>query len=385
MTIHVPNDNGVIARIEEAMYGAHEVAKARGDSVGNLDVASLLWYNFLATEHARRTARGDSVADLDTVLARAGIQSARADASSYYQGEGIERSQREFMQPERPRELLRHIPIRPIDARARSYTDRELEISGQVQRYNDGDTIHARVGISRTETAPRGVHTWMTTFNAGSWLQGLFMAHAGRSDGARLAAGATRLLESALNLMILQSEAGTDLRGIKQDGTAAIPILRNKSTVTVGDYTSGNIDAVFEDLRAQLQKPAEVSDGSMPGHDTAIVSRRWYNKLTNPSNFEVGGSDNADAIVEKTLRSQGIQSLVLAAEMQDIGGTGVDGVLTFNSTDEGGLRHALAMRPAPIGSETHPVNGTTTYVACRSGGLSCVKSGAAHLILYPVQ
>jgi hypothetical protein len=349
-----------------------------------LDFTSLVTVGFLAGRVAK-----DGVKAVDSAVLDAYRQAATAgavapvrkvaDATEYYEHDlTAPLRDQPFVRPQRPRALLAAIPTIAIDPGQRYYTIRYLDHLANAAKMRGGDTSPPIAGIARTELPPREVHwTWSAAPTA-QWFSRRQDAYAGHDNEAERRAAAVLGVEQAMNQDLLATDAGVALWGLAP-GPNAVPALREASPLASVLAATG--DQMLADFDEALSKIAEVSDTTMPAPDSMLVDLPLLNLMRRKFNFVAGGEGSIVSAFQAVMASHGITSVSVCNELRNFAGAGTGAIVLFSRGSDLSLRHALAMRPAPVHSYTGPTGDLTIYAGA-SAGLVVPNAQAAYIRSY---
>lgn len=294
----------------------------------------------------------------------------RTDASWFppdaltYREPGLVRS------PFAPRVLSASIPVRNVDAWAERFQVGTVAGSGSVAPYRPGMTDIPRVGVS-TNYRQRPVHTFVTSTSI-NWMHALQGARSDINIVAENAEAARDAFGEFFEEALVNGVAGLDYNGIAQLGAT-----RYTSTV---DYSSASLtlDDIYRDFATMVQSVRETAGfrGSPP--NTLLLGSRWANRIKRTSNYAAGGDSNgslliaslagAEAGLARAMGQAGITEIIEAPSLTGFEGSDYDGALLIDRMDAKGLRHVVAMTPAPV--RTHSsLDADETLWAARDGGL----------------
>jgi hypothetical protein len=363
---------GSLTRTIEARLRDESV---RADAAKAPDAAALVatsWARERADSIARET-RGNADAIRARILGahrRDATAGRRADAASYYAmdlaanlpGSPIVRPRADLS------DLLVAIPTRNVAAGAATWRRRFVTHQGAAGVYRPGSTQPPIASISRDEGQGEIVTYWTCVVD--EWLEQLHDGFSGLDNAGEKAAAATRALEELAHTAILSGIPGLGISSLQD-----LPMSRRASSLV---YGTAAIDDVLKDLASHLDAAVEAAKGtSRP--DSIIVSERIMNRLNRYANFANGGSQYASQIVSSLFTDRGITKVVPGFSLQDFGGSNVDAMIAFSSSETSGLANVLAMRPAPVRT-VETIGGRATVYAMRHGGLELPIATSALLV-----
>ena len=348
---------------------------ARADAVKAPDAAALVatsWARERADSIARET-RGNADAIRARILGahrRDATAGRRADAASYYAmdlaanlpGSPIVRPRADLS------DLLVAIPTRNVAAGAATWRRRFVTHQGAAGVYRPGSTQPPIASISRDEGQGEIVTYWTCVVD--EWLEQLHDGFSGLDNQGEKAAAATRALEELAHTAILSGIPGLGISSLQD-----LPMSRRASSLV---YGTAAIDDVLKDFASHLDAAVEAAKGtSRP--DSIVVSERILNRLNRYANFANGGNQYASQIVQSLFSDRGITKVVPGFSLQDFGGSNVDAMIAFSSSETSGLANVLAMRPAPVRT-VETIGGRATVYAMRHGGLELPIATSALLV-----
>lgn len=371
--------------VYSAVHGPACRDARRADSAGRaLGTSGILWDAYI-----RRVARADEQAArvLSEQLQRSGIDHHdRADATTFLQGDLIDRGSRVFYVPQRRNTLFETLPVHNVQAWAESWTAVAANEAGVAKPWDKGSTDSYTVDASLDEDL-RPMMMFRSDVDElyGDAQQRAISSAAARDvySQARQQARALEAHAKAHNAGLLGGVAG--FKGYSLVGANKIPgMLDRTSTVTYGDDTSGQIDAQLRELALTIELIPEESEGTVYAPDTMMCTQRFLNRVGTHPNFEAGGTAMSMEVVRNFLQSKGITQVIIADELRNLGGTSnVDGVLFYNRTEETSLRQVLGLRPAPVATgKVDPLTEKTVFLS-GFGGLYAELAGS--VLLYRAQ
>ena len=347
----------------------------RADATKAPDAAALVatsWARERADSIARET-RGNADAIRARILGahrREATAGRRADAASYYAmdlvanlpGSPIVRPRADLS------DLLVGIPTRNVAAGAQTWRRRFVTHSGAAGVYRPGATQPPIASISRDEGQGEIVTYWTCVVD--EWLESMHDGYSGLDNAGEKAAAATRALEELAHTAILSGIPGLGIASLQD-----LPMSRRASSVVYGTAAA---DDALEDFASHLDAAVEAAKGtSRP--DSIVISERIMNRLHRYTNFAFGGTAYASKIVSDLFVEKGITKVVPGYSLQDFGGTNVDAMIAFSSSEDSGLANVLAMRPAPVRT-VETIGGRATVYAMRHGGLELPIATSALLV-----
>jgi len=347
----------------------------RADAAKAPDAAALVatsWARERADSIARET-RGNADAIRSRILGahrRDATAGRRADAASYYAldlaaalpGSPVVRPRADLS------DLLSGIPTRNVAAGAATWRRRFVTHEGAAAVYRPGSTQAPQASISRDEAQGEIVTYWTCVVD--EWLESMHDGFSGLDNAGERAAAATRALEELAHNAILSGIPGVGIASL-----ADLPMSRRASSIVYGTAAA---DDALEDFASHLDAAVEAAKGnSRP--DTVIISERIMNRLHRYTNFAFGGTAYASKIIADLFVEKGIQRVIPGYSLQDFGGSNVDAMIAFSSSEDRGLANVLAMRPAPVRT-VETIGGRATVYAMRHGGLELPVATSAILV-----
>lgn len=254
---------------------------------------------------------------------------------------------------------------------ARTHTVRRFLEDGEVAVYRGGTDV-PRVGVSQVEEE-FPVRHYVTSF-ATNHFEMLSSNFANTSEAERKMRSARRIMESFLNRMIWGIGPNEE-HGLF--GVLNYPWLAKKIASVLFDGSAA-VDDVLTELQDAANFPAQQSKATF-SPNRMVTSTRVRDYLMNTRL----GSVNDTTIGEFFARNnEHINTIEGAWELRDIAGTGVDGILFYNDSEDGITNEMVqGLTPLPI---QHFGFEDITYLYASHGGIIMRDAGNNILLLVTV-
>lgn len=386
MTIWIPSDDFRAAPVPVSGSRARSAVinaiaslpsgRLRSDSGHRVDAATAAWTAYLYGRAREIRADSNTVMEIDAAF-RPRLQQGpgRADSSSYFALETVDRSGPIHERPLVPQQLLGAIPVQSVDVSKDTYEVKFVDATASVENRPSGKTT-LPLSEATADSSLRKLHVFHTGYASGDWRAQQLQRSMSFSEDALKA----QRCEWALNNFASSTWLRSGVTGLDAWSLADLPVQRETSTLTYGTTAA---DTVLQEFVGYLQYFSEVWKGARGGATLrCLISARVVHAISRYSNFAAGGTGlyRTQAVLDM-IRGEGFEP-TMVHELYNFGGANVDGMVLYADYPDG-LRHLLGMAPAPVGS--YPVGGTTvTEMAMISGGLICPDRESCYIIELPV-
>lgn len=383
MLITQSRDFGLVSR---AIHAASASNAPRADSKGNpLSESALLWAHHIA--RVRGDARNDERGRLAVRLASMAFKGAsavdvRADASSFFANDLVDRATTITVRPQRPNAVLGAIPVDNVRPWAESWTAKYGEDAGSAVPYRKGSTDTRYVnGAVSEEIRPMMLFRADTRDEIGDAEQAAMSG----VDFNSQAEDTRRALEAhakAHNEGLVSGVAG--FGGYHLGNLPGV--LRVASTT---EYGTTAVDTALPEFRKILLQIPTDSDDAMPAPDTILITQRMLNQVGGYLAFAQGGTEFSGRLVRELFSSTGISNVVICNEIKNKNANGVatpgtDMMVLFNAANPGSLRQKVGLRPAPVKTFDADLGRQTAFLS-GFGGLHASLGGSVLIYSAPVK
>lgn len=348
----------------EAAQGAPNMPRA--DSQGApLSVEAALWWRY--GEYVRGDGSNAVRADAARRLIGRGAQArviARADSTTFFQGDLVERDQRISYRPQRPNALVAALPVEPVTPWMQHWTAKYGEFGGVAQPWTIGQTEISTIDAETREEQRPMMMLAIAVPELFGEEQTRAVSMSGGIDQGRKADAAMYAHLSAHNSAILDGIAGFGGYSLRNH-----PGMHRVAGAVVYGLTV--IDTVLAELDAVLSLVGEEGSGAIRTPNTMLCTRRWMNRLRGYYNLATSGGNTSRA-VDDLLTEKGITEVRFTDELKDYGGTKIDAVVLFNRDSggemgDGGLKQVVGLRPAPVTTYQLGLNRNTAWMSSLGG------------------
>lgn len=300
----------------------------------------------------------------------------RADSSSHFPGELVDRGGEIIRSPQTPHAFVDALPQRNVNPAMELYQTRGIKYEGTASIKKPGDNTPPLVNYRAGATEGK-MHTFWTSVVL-PWEAAAYGVASDVDAVAESAEAAQRALFDQLESALLFGVAGVDFKSLKE-------LQVNHTTSTV-NYLSGSIADIYADQQSWIQGIHSASDRRGMRPNTLFISGDLADQMRKKSNLAAGGSytgselfaalaQSGEASIGMAYRAVGISRIVEIPGLDDWykKGATYSGALAFNASAQGGLRKVVGLMPAPVRS-VETIEGTQTVWVMRSGGLECADA-----------
>ncbi len=255
-------------------------------------------------------------------------------------------------------DIMVGIPSRPVDGDAETWDREYVKLSGTATVVRGDTTRFNRVGFTVSADL-RPMH-WAAIALVDGWWEARRARFANVPAMARKLEAVRRAHVEFWYNAILD---GSTVTGLDIYSLNSVPgLLRYLSPLTIGSAAIGDVIAniIWVLTQAAERSPAGVAPNAV------IFTDRMRNRLMGTTALPYSTDDAWDYVVRKA-NSLGFK-VVVGKSFRDYGGSGVDGMLTFNDDPNRGLRRVTGHELIPV-HNYRDATGDVTLYGSSGGGL----------------